>query len=322
MAAPRLGRGIHRSRAVAGRAALLREQPSSTLRQANLNPFPSTIGAEMTTIDVRRLNGEQWRSVDQALLDYGVLLFRDQHLTQDEQVVFACHFGEIEVNEPAPDIPMPSYYGEFGTGTPIILEISNIDEHGVHITDPDHPKVRRHSGNEGWHSDSSYRPVTSRASTLTAIEAPARGGATAFADMRAAYDRLTEEEKARLERLDAWHSIAYSNAASGATEVVPADDPTTMTGARHPIVRTHPETGHPSLFIGRHACHIFGLGVYEGQELLRQLLVDACRPPRTWVHSWSTGDLVIWDNRRVLHRALAWDLSYRRVMRHVRIAGT
>jgi alpha-ketoglutarate-dependent taurine dioxygenase len=86
-------------------------------------------------------------------------------------------------------------------------------------------------------------------------------------------------------------------------------------------VSQHPATGRPSLCIGRHACHIFGMDLVEAQSLLHDLLVGACQPPRVLTHRWTVGDVVIWDNRCILHRARPWDLTERRVLRHVRIAG-
>jgi alpha-ketoglutarate-dependent taurine dioxygenase len=274
----------------------------------------TTFGAVVRGVDLRALGDAAWRRVEDAFHTYGILVFHGQSLTRDEHVAFARRFGEIERQSDQ------TMRGDF-VGKPIVLDISNVDDNGVHITDRNHPQVRYLGGNEGWHSDSSFKPVTAKASILNAIEAPSRGGQTGYADMRAAYDALTDEEKDRLEGLTAYHSLEYSQAAAGATDTSPAAVPSEMAGAWHEIVRAHPVTGRKALFIGRHACQIEELPVDEGRRLLERLLEAACRAPRVYYHQWRPGDVVVWDNRCMLHRATEWDLSERRVLRHVRVAG-
>jgi alpha-ketoglutarate-dependent taurine dioxygenase len=280
-------------------------------------PTEATLGAEIRGLDVRHLDDATFAEVEAAFHEHAVLVFRQQHLTRDEHVAFACRFGELEVY---------STKGSYSTladmtGAPFVADITNVDEHGVLITDRQHPFFRQIAGNEFWHADSSFKPHGSKASVLAAVEVPPAGGDTEFADMRASYDALTREQQERLARLEAWHSIAYSQAVVGSGDVEPADDPTTMPGVRQPIVRRHPVTGRPSLFIGRHACHVFGMDLADGQRFLQELVDAACQPPRVFAHRWTVGDVVIWDNRCALHRATPWNLVERRVMRHVRLAG-
>jgi alpha-ketoglutarate-dependent taurine dioxygenase len=165
-------------------------------------------------------------------------------------------------------------------------------------------------------------PVAARASMLSAHVVPASGGHTEFADMRAAYDALDEATKARIAHLSAYHSIVRSQAKLGFTEVRAgvygydvAEPP------RRPLVRVHPVTGRRSLFIGRHAYGIPGLEPDESERLLDDLLEFACRPPRVYEHHWQVGDLVVWDNRCMLHRARPWDLAEARLMKHTRVSG-
>jgi alpha-ketoglutarate-dependent taurine dioxygenase len=274
-----------------------------------------TFGAEVLGADVRKLDDAQARAVEDAFHRYGILVFHDQELSRDEHMAFAERFGDIELQS---DQTMRADL----VGTPIVLDVSNVDPEGVHIRDRNHPQTRFLGGNEGWHSDSSFKEISAKASVLFAIETPSIAGETGYADMRAAWDdALSDAERGRLAELRAYHSLAYSQAVAGASDTPVPDDPTTLPGAWHPLVRTHPVTGRASLFIGRHAAMVDGLPVEEGRQLLENLLDRACRPPRIYYHSWRSGDVVIWDNRCMLHRATSWDLGERRVLRHVRVAG-
>jgi alpha-ketoglutarate-dependent taurine dioxygenase len=277
----------------------------------------ASLGAEICGVDLRHLQGSAFAEIESAFNEHGVLLFRDQHLTREEQVNFARRFGPLESYSAE-----PSYSAvRIPEGAPVVVDIANVDLAGIQITDRQHPSMRQIAGNERWHADSSFRPRGSKASVLAALEVTLVGGETEFADMRAAYDALPTDDKAAVGPLHAWHSLNYSQALAGAGDVEPASDPTTMSGAWQPVVRWHPVTGRPSLCIGRHACQIYGMEVGDAQRLLQDLLDGACRPPRVLTHRWTVGDVVIWDNRCVLHRVRPWDLTERRVMRHVRIAG-
>jgi alpha-ketoglutarate-dependent taurine dioxygenase len=279
-------------------------------------PTGASLGAEID-VDLRELDPVTFAEIEAAFHEHAVLIFRDQYLTRDEEVDFALRFGVLETF-----MSEASYSAvKRLDGAPVVVDIANVDADGMPITDRQHPTMQQLAGNWGWHADSSFRPPGSKASVLAAVEVPPEGGETEFADMRAAYDALSPDMQARLGQLHAWHSISYSQAVIGAGDREPASDPTTMPGAPQPVVRHHPATGRPSLCIGRHACHIFGMEVSEAQGLLGGLLADACQPPRVLTHRWNVGDVVIWDNRCVLHRGRPWDLTERRVMRHVRIAG-
>jgi alpha-ketoglutarate-dependent taurine dioxygenase len=279
-----------------------------------VTPLAATLGAQIDGVELRRLDDETWAVLERAFHDHAVLIFHDQHLSRAEQIAFGRRFGELEIDE-------GKGYRPSLAGKPVVLDISNVDDDGTHITDRQHPLARRLTGNEGWHTDSSFKAVAAKASVLAAVEVTSSGGETGFADMRAAYDALSADQQLRLAGLRGWHSSQYSNAVAGASDLEPASDPTTMLGAWHPLVSRHPATGRRSLFIGRHACSIDGMEVAAGQAWLAELLLNACRPPRVFTHRWATGDVIVWDNRCVLHHASPWDLRERRVMRHVRIGG-
>ena len=268
-------------------------------------PLAATLGAVVTGIRLAELTEPDWNKVYRAFLEHAVLVFPGQHLTADEQAAFGRRFGPFE--------PITANEG--------LTPITNLQKDGS-VRDPDDPIMHIIRGNEGWHTDSSYMPISAKASVLSAHIVPAQGGQTEWADMRAAYDALSPELKARIEHLSAYHSIVYSqrrrgwdDAPQGAYGYAVDNEPL------RPLVKVHPETGRRSLFIGRHAHDIPGLDPAESEQLLDELLDFACQPPRTYEHQWTPGDVIVWDNRCVLHRARPWNLDEPRLMKHTRIKG-
>ena len=267
-----------------------------------IEPVDATLGAVVTDVLLAALSDAEWAEIERAFLEHAVLVFPGQHLRGQEQVAFARRFGEIEVLFEGYDA----------------VPISTVDGDGQ-VMAPDHPVMQVVRGNQGWHTDSSYMPVSAKASMLSALVVPSKGGETEWADMRAAYDALDEPMRDHIETLSAHHSIAYSQAKAGFESTLGYG--MTEAAQLRPLVKVHPATGRPALFIGRHAHAIPGLDPEASDALLAELLDAACRPPRVYRHSWSPGDLVVWDNRCVLHRACEWDLGEPRVMRHTRVAG-
>ncbi len=267
----------------------------------------ATLGAVVTGIRIGEMDEKTWDAVENAFHQYGVLVFPGQHPTPDQQFAFAQRFGDIEHLSGKRPMKVSPISNRKPDGTLLAG-----DEHGARIL----------RGNEGWHTDSSYMPLSAKASILTALVVPSKGGQTEWADMRAAYDALDDETRQRIEGLSAYHSLFHSQAKIGHEVAVGAgygfyagDKPL------RPLVKTHPVTGRKALFIGRHAYGIPGLGEEESERLLTQLAEFACRPPRTYMHDWQAGDTVIWDNRCVMHRARPYDGSEPRVLQHTRIAG-
>jgi alpha-ketoglutarate-dependent 2,4-dichlorophenoxyacetate dioxygenase len=172
-----------------------------------------------------------------------------------------------------------------------------------------------------WHSDSSFKPVPSLCSLLSARIVPPEGGATEFASARAAYPSLPEALKARAARTIVVHDFAWSRdqvRPGFFTDRERAEYPP----VRHPLVRTNPVNGRPALFLGAHASHVEGLAVEEGRALLRTLLEHVTQPQFCYRHEWTEGDLVIWDNRCVLHRATPFDaVRHRRLMQRTTVSG-
>lgn len=272
-----------------------------------IKPIDATLGAVVTDIDLARLDAEAWACVKNAFHEYALLVFPDQNLSVVEQSSFGARFGEIEDLIPGMGIKSVPLSNQKGDGS---------------ILQPDEPLYATLRGNEGWHTDSTYMPLAAKASLLSAQVVPSSGGETGFADMRAAYDALDDEKKLLIENLSAYHSLYHSQAEAGYIIKPGAGYGYHTKGAPlRPLVKIHPETGRPSLFIGRHAYGIPGLSETRSTSLLAELLDFACQPPRTYTHEWQVGDIVLWDNRCLLHKACPYDYNEARVVRTTRISG-
>lgn len=264
----------------------------------------ATLGAVVTGVSLGDLGDREWALVADAFAEYALLVFPGQHLDDDHQRAFGERFGELDV----------LVRDRGGT-----VAITNQRADGS-VVPSDHRALAVMRGNEGWHTDSSYMPVSAKASVLSARVIPGSGGETEWADMRAAYDALDAETRELVDGLAAYHSLIYSQARAGADQRggygIDQDEM-----PLRPLVKVHPDTGRRALFIGRHAHDIPGLDPEVSEALLDRLLDEACRPPRVYRHRWQVGDVVVWDNRSVLHRALPFDYAEPRVMVHTRIAG-
>lgn len=270
-----------------------------------IEPLDATLGAVATDVELAVLDDATWCEVEAAFHEHAVLVFPGQHLTGEQQRDFGRRFGALETVGAEPGL----------------VAVANIDGEGKPLPG-DNPVMGILKGNEGWHTDSSYMPVSAKVSMLTAKVLPSDGGATAWADMRAAYDALDDATRARIAGLAAHHSLVWSQRQAGFENLGSRfygyhDGPEPL----RPLVKVHPVTGRPALFIGRHAHDIPGLEPEESRRLLDELLTFACQPPRVYEHQWTVGDLVVWDNRCVLHRACPYDMSQPRVLNHTRISG-
>jgi alpha-ketoglutarate-dependent taurine dioxygenase len=275
--------------------------------EPTITPTDATLGAVVTGIDLANLDEASWKAVEAAFHEHAVLVFPGQDLCAEDQTAFAERFGEIEILTPNAEVKA--------------VPISNVRADGS-LIDDDEDIVQILRGNEGWHTDSSYMPLAAKASVLSAHVVPSRDGQTEWADMRAAYDALDEETRQRIDGLSAHHSLYHSQAKIGHAVKKAFIAGFHDEGAPlRPLVKEHPATGRKALFIGRHAYDIPGLPEAESERLLADLLAFACREPRIYRHDWRVGDVVLWDNRCVLHRARPYDYDEARVMVHTRIAG-
>jgi alpha-ketoglutarate-dependent 2,4-dichlorophenoxyacetate dioxygenase len=267
--------------------------------------------AEITGVYLRDLDDPTFAQLRDAFEEHSVLVFHDQHLTDDEQIAFTRRFGALE--EPSRSIAQNTRLA------PQIADLSNVDPDGNTMSADDR-RMLYHKGNQLWHSDSSFKPVPAMASLLSAREVPPAGGETEYASLRAAWDALPQTLQRRLEGMIAVHSFAYSRGLIAPGLLLPEQE-AALPPVKQQLVRQNPATGRKAIYLGSHASHIVGMPVDEGRRLLRDLLEHATRPPFVFQHRWRVGDCVMWDNRAVLHRGLPWDAQYRRVMHRTTVAG-
>jgi taurine dioxygenase len=266
------------------------------------------LGAEVTGIDLsHRIEGSVFERIRAAWLEHLVLRWRHQKLTDPQVLAFSRNFGEL-------DPPGPNPLGRpFLPDHPEMNVISNIKEKGV-------PIGGLGDGEAIWHADMTYTERPPMAAILYAIEIPPAGGDTYWANMYAAYETLPAELKRRIEGREAVHDATYNSAGvlrKGYREVT---DPRTAPGARHPLVRTHPETGRQLLFLGRRRnSHVVGLELDERERLLDELWRHATQPQFTWRQQWRVGDVMVWDNRCTLHRRDPFDPRARRLLHRTQI---
>ena len=275
-----------------------------------ITPSEATLGAVITDVDLGdALDDATFAAIEAAWYERGVLIFPQQNLENHAHIAFSRRFGSLErsiKNEAnsEPEIIMLSNLKADGTLWP------HKSEHGLFL-----------AGNRGWHTDSSFKRVPAMASLLAAHQVPDSGGGTEFADMRAAYDDLDHDMRDWLEDRTAVHSYLYSQGLVGGLAVLSEAEQHALPPVEHPLVRVHPKTGRRNLYMGRHASHIKGEDELESRALLQKLVDQACQPPRTITHDWRAGDLVIWDNRCVLHRGQVWPGDQARVMARTTVAG-
>ena len=275
-----------------------------------ITPTKATLGALVHGIDLARLDDETFATIEAAWHDFGILIFPEQNLSEAAHVAFSRRFGTLERNVTANDV------GD----NPEVVVLSNVmDGGGLWAPDSDHGLFLK--GNCYWHTDSSFKRVPAKGSILAARIVPNVGGETEYADMRAAYDALAPGMHEFLRGKAAVHSYAYSQGLIGGMGALSQDEWDAVPPVEHPLIRAHPATGRRSLYIGRHASHIAGEDVEEGRGLLRRLCEQACRPPRVYKHRWRAGDMVMWDNRCVLHRGYDYPSDQPRHMVRTTIAG-
>jgi alpha-ketoglutarate-dependent 2,4-dichlorophenoxyacetate dioxygenase len=268
----------------------------------SIHPLHPVFVGEVAGIDCRRpLSRDEIAAVEAGMDEYGVLVFREQNMTDEEQITFTRHFGELE-NYNTPGHVRRREDHRLGPG---IADFSNLDKHGNIMSDEDRIWFFK-LGDRLWHSDSSFRPVPAKYSLLSGRVLPSWGANTEFADMRAAYDALDERSKAEAENLVCEHSLIYSREAIGFTDLTP-DEVAAFKPVRQRLVRTHPTSGRKSLFLSSHAGAIVGWTVPEARMFLRDLTEHATQREFVYSHSWRQYDLVMWDNRSTMHRARRFD---------------
>jgi len=277
-----------------------------------VHPLHPLFAAEVEGVDMTKpLTPKLAADIEENMDCYAVLVFHDQHVDSAQQLAFTRHFGPLDIGRKKAVATTSRLVDE------AMIDLSNLDEDGT-VFDRNSRKILSNMGTRLWHTDSSYKRPAAKFSILSAHAVPPWGGETEFCDLRAAYDALPESMKAEIADLFAEHWVHHSRSTLG-FEPTPDEIKAAMPPVRWPLVRVHRGSGRKLLYIGAHARAVVGLSVPEGRILLRDLLEHATRREFVHRHEWRVGDVVIWDNRAVLHRGCRYDLSFARDMRRTTV---
>ncbi len=274
-----------------------------------VTPLHPAYGCEISGITLEQAaSAEYFDKVYEAFLSYQLILFRDVDLPPATQVALARRFGEVQVHV------MNQYHGY--ADHPEIYVLSNIGEDGS--PNGRHPD----KGTLFWHTDGSWRATPGLATMMYSERVPAAGGHTEFVDMYGAYERLSPDWKSRLDGLEALHNLDFSRTRRHGEEPMTEAQRNEVPPVPHPVVRRHPETGRPALFLGDHAETIAGWNYQEGRELIETVMTELIPDDLVYSHKWHPRECAIWDNRCLLHRATAFDTATEiRLMRRCTTLG-
>jgi alpha-ketoglutarate-dependent 2,4-dichlorophenoxyacetate dioxygenase len=281
----------------------------------SIRQIHSAFVGEVSGVDMTGpLTPAEVAAIDEGMARYAVLVFHDQKLTDDQQMAFSRQFGPLE-DARGGNITKPEERRlEVGMN-----DVSNLGKDGRPM-ERDSRQRAFNIGNMLWHSDSSFRPIPAKYSILSARVVNPVGGNTEYADMRAAYDALDSATRAEIEDLVCEHSLMYSRGSLGMLDY--SDEERAMfKPVRQRLVRTHPVTKRQSLYLSSHAGAILGMPMAEARILLRDLNEHATQPKFVYAHQWRLGDIVMWDNRQVMHRVRRYDDTQPRDMRRTTVAG-
>jgi taurine dioxygenase len=266
-----------------------------------ITELAESFGAEITGVDLSQpLDDAVFAEIENAFHRYGLIAFRGQDIDHRTHCAVSARFGALDVH-PQPQYTVPE--------APEIYVFGNTRKEG------------NPSGGRYWHSDQSYLPNPSRAGLMYAVEVPAEGGDTLFADMYAAYEALDAATRARIDGLTATHSW-YKMKSPERIAVLDAAQKARLGGAVHPVVRVHPATGRKALFVNEgFTARIDGLPEDEAAELLDRLCRHAMAPRFQYRHRWQVGDFVVWDHRCLIHSATYYNPEQRRTLYRTSIKG-
>jgi len=277
-----------------------------------MRPLHPLFGVEIQDIKVTDVDEPTFEEIAEAFNEHSVLLFRGQRLTDQEQIEWSRRFGPLETT-------IRSIASHEGI-PPQISNLANVDADGQLIPAGDKRNLYN-AANQMWHTDSSFKKVPALASLLSGRAVPPEGGETQFASMRVAYGRLPEAMRRRLDGKVAVHSFAFSR---GLVDdgLLPPEHAEQVPPVRQALVRVNPVNGRTAFYVASHACEIVSMPTDEARALLRELRESATRPELVYTHRWKPWDLVMWDNRCMLHRGRPWDENrFRRVMHRTTVAG-
>lgn len=261
-----------------------------TKQEVAITPLAPALGAEVRGLDLNEpLNELRKNQIVEAYRRHHLVAFRDQTLSKTAQIAFSRQLGEFE-------LPVNKDY--LGIDFPELHVVNNLGPEGR----PQSLEDIDNKGNYFWHTDASYMQKPSSLTLLYAVTLPKSGGDTMFANLTAAYAELPSSKKTRIDKLRVVHSWEQSRINSN-SRLATDEEKRKAPPVTHPLVRTHPETGARTLYLGNHTSHIEGLPIDEGRDLLAELLAHATQPRFVYRHKWLPGDLVMWDNRCLVHKA-------------------
>jgi taurine dioxygenase len=272
-----------------------------------LRPLTSAFGVGVSGLDLTQpLDAETAAQLRAAFDRHLVLLFRGQRLSPEAHIVFSRYFGTLEIHV------LDQYHA---SRYPELFVLSNVGADGR----PN--RVHPDRGTLVWHTDASFQRRPAHATILYAEAVPSTGGHTLFADTLSAFEALAEEDRGRFATMRAIHDLSISREKAGYGPL-PLEQRAKVPPVQHPLVRTHPPTGRRGLYLGSHAQRIAGLSDNEGIGLIERLMAHIAEPRFVYDHTWRPGDLVMWDNRAVLHRATEYDTAVEpRIVRRTVITG-
>lgn len=272
--------------------------------------------AEVEGIDMRKpLSPDEVAAVHAGMDEYAVLVFHDQDIDDEQQLQFTVSLGSLE-RAIGSSLRAPDEYRLPNT----FADVSNLDKNNQVFKRDDRRRLFA-IGNRLWHSDSSFKTVPAMYSLLHARAVPSKGGNTEFADMRTAYEAFDDATRKEIEDLVCEHSQIYSRQQIGFFDLTD-EERTRFAPVRQRLVRTHPSTGRKSVYLSSHAGGIEGWPVPEARCYLKDLIEHATQRQFVYAHEWHVGDLVMWDNRRTMHRARPFPVAEPRDMRRTTLIGT
>ena len=285
--------------------------PKPTAAALTTRPLHPLFGVEIVGVDLAAaLDDATFAAIRAAFEEHSLLLFRGQNLDDAAQVAFSQRFGPLETTVKANP-----------AGGTYFARQSNLDIETGTVIPADDRRMIYQKANYFWHTDSSFKRVPSLCSLLSARIVPPEGADTEFATMRAAWDALSAETKRRLDGLVAMHSLQHSRSLVD-PDVLTQDQRDEVPPVPQAMVRANPVNGRNAVYIGAHASHIVGWPEEEGRAFLDELMEFATQPRFVYRHTWREGDLLVWDNRALLHRATAYDgARYKRLMQRTTVAG-
>ncbi len=296
-------------------ARIMETPPTARHSTGNLEvrPISDAVGADVIGLDLTDLRAAQFRVLRQAVLDHGVVRLRGYTIDDDRQVAIGRMFGA-----PVGTTVARAKKYDWSEKYPEMVVISNIKENGETLGVLENSELN-------WHTDLAFDEVPPSLSLLRALEVPEHGGDTGFANMYKGLEALPDSLRRRVEGLKLKHQKSHD--AQGNPRVgfdhLDAGDVTALPGPVHPILRTHPDTGRQALYLGRRfGGYIMGLPVAESEALLDELWHYGTLPEHTWHQDWQVGDMVIWDNRCVMHRRDNFPAEERRRMHRIVIMGS